>query len=192
MGNILITFTDNLGPLNIFFSVLFILASIVLLLFKITDREIPLISKGNFFRILAGILVLLFLVILSTCFMTKPNGEPNGKPNGKPTEMKPETRERTFEFSEGNDHCQSPHDLNIGVKADTGWEIDVTSIVPSVSSSKKSTFSGIRDKTKDGFTIKGRIKNRGKCVKVFGKIVTKDGRGSLRGTVRYTEIKIQE
>ena len=106
-----------------------------------------------------------------------------------------ETRDRSVNFGKTNDHCAGPRDVRWPVRAEEGWEIDVNSIkvTPTVISSK-SSYSGVTDATKDGFDIKGRIVNRGNCVKAFGQVVARDARGTLRvsGTYRETRQAVQE
>lgn len=101
-----------------------------------------------------------------------------------------ETRERTIDFGETNDHCASAKPVRWPFLAEEGWEIDVSSItVKPVVQSSKSSFSGVKDATKHGFYVVGRIVNSGSCVKVFGKVVTKDGRGKLHVSGSYRETR---
>lgn len=111
-----------------------------------------------------------------------------------PTENKealaPQSRERSLAYYAINDHCRGARDVRWTVRADEGWEIDVNSIkVEATSISKKSSYSGVQNMSKDGFDIVGRIVNHGSCVSVFGKIVTKDARGSLRVYGTYLETR---
>ena len=103
------------------------------------------------------------------------------------------SRNRTFSFERINDHCAGPDDITWHVVADDGWKIDVTSIEAEVfSRGKKSSFSGLEDVTSEGFTLKGRLANHGSCIKLFGQIVARDGRGSLRVDGSYTERRAGE
>ena len=101
-----------------------------------------------------------------------------------------ETRVRTIDFGETNDHCASAKPVRWPFRAEEGWEIDVSSIkVKAIVQSSKSSFSGVEDVTKHGFYVVGRIVNSGSCVKVFGKVVTKDGRGKLHVSGSYRETR---
>lgn len=110
------------------------------------------------------------------------------EPAEEPAEPIVETRERQYTRGETNDHCQGPRTVRWPVDAAEGWSIDVTSVNvrPTVVSSR-STYNGIEDLTEDGFTIVGRIVNRGNCVRVFGETIARDGRGTLRVAGTYQE-----
>ena len=105
--------------------------------------------------------------------------------------MKKETRKRTQKFVQGNRHCDGPRDVKWSVKADQGWEIDVESInvTPTVLSSK-SIYRGVTEATSSGFNIAGQVINSGSCVKVFGNVVAKDGRGTRHVDVTYNETRM--
>ncbi len=102
-----------------------------------------------------------------------------------------ETRDRTFKFAKRNRYCRGPQNVQWPVKATPGWKIDVHSINawPTVQSSK-SVFDGVKDRTEDGFYITARVVNSGDCIKVFGKRIAKDGRGSLHVAGTYTETRM--
>ena len=102
-----------------------------------------------------------------------------------------ETRDREINFGETNNHCQDPKDVRWSIRADEGWEIDVTSIRVKPTTSEKSTYSGIKDKTKDGFDIEGKIANNGNCIEALGQVVAKDARGSLHVSGTYKETRLQ-
>ena len=95
-----------------------------------------------------------------------------------------ERRQRNFDRSHRNRHCQGSTIIDWTVKPDVGWLIDVTTIELSSSKSSKSDYYGYTDATVNGFRVRGRVGNRGECVKVFGKLVARDARGTLsvRGT----------
>ena len=111
---------------------------------------------------------------------------------GKPPKMIKETKERSFFFGRRNSHCSRTHNVRWHVKATPGWEIDIHSIKEKVTvKSSRSNYDGIGvDKTKDGFFVTGRVINSGNCIKVFGKVVTKDGRGSLNVSGTYIETQM--
>lgn len=92
-------------------------------------------------------------------------------------------------FEAKNPHCASARTATKRVSASEGWKIDVNSISPNIRTSSRSTFSGIKDATEDGFTIAGHVKNNGDCVGALG---IRDGRGSVFGSVDYHEYKFVE
>ena len=101
-----------------------------------------------------------------------------------------QTRERPIAFYKINDHCAGPKDVRWPVRAEEGWEIDVTSInVTATSVSSESSYSGVENVTKDGFDIVGRIVNSGSCISAFGTVIARDGRGSLRVYGSYRETR---
>ena len=99
---------------------------------------------------------------------------------------KTEYRDRRYDFDEKNDHCDPDRNLNIRVDADKGWFVDVKSIDAKYKTSKKSHFSGIKNQSKNGFTITGNVRNRGICF--FGK---GDARGHVWGFVLYKEFRFR-
>ncbi len=98
--------------------------------------------------------------------------------------FKKESRQRKYELSERNGHCNPDRRINIRVNADNGWSIDVTSIAPSINTSKRSNFVGISNKSVAGFNIVGDVRNNGKCVFGVG-----DARGHIWGSVGYKEFR---
>ena len=117
--------------------------------------------------------------------------ESTGQERDPEPEMRMEVRDRTFNFGRRNAHCESSRDVRWPVNADAGWEIDVTTIKPRVSErSSQSDFTGVVDATREGFVLQGRVTNNGDCIKVLGKVVAKDGRGSLRVVGSYQETRL--
>ena len=100
-----------------------------------------------------------------------------------------ETRERIVNKSFRNEHCEDPTNVRWEVRAAEGWEIDVTSLFLIPSASSKSTYYGISDLTKDGFTIAGSVSNIGDCVTVLGQVVARDKRGNLSVLGTYNEVR---
>ena len=92
-----------------------------------------------------------------------------------------------------NEHCQDPQAMNIRVSpTGTGWLIEPTTIeVTNSSSSSKSTFEGIFDKSETGYSVRGRVVNNGTCVKVDGVPLIKDGRGSLTIDTIHSEYSVR-
>lgn len=95
-----------------------------------------------------------------------------------------EERDRSFSFNERNNHCDDDREFNIRVNADNGWEIDVSSVNPSIETSSRSSFSGIRDSSAGGFAVKGYVRNNGICV-----WPAHDARGHVWGTITYKEFR---
>ena len=63
----------------------------------------------------------------------------------------------------------------------------MNSVKKTCRSSSKSKCNGIENLTSKGFQYSCRITNNGDCVKVFGEVVAKDGRGSCGGSVSWAE-----
>lgn len=91
--------------------------------------------------------------------------------------------ERDFYFR--NDHCDGKHNESVRISAPGGWTIVHESLTIKEKHSKRSRFSGFNDVTDKGFIAKMRVINDGNCVKVAGAVVSYDGRGSIRGTIKY-------
>ena len=106
-------------------------------------------------------------------------------------QMVMETQDRTFKFGTRNRHCRGPQNVRWGVSATPGWKIDEHSITvrPTVQSSR-SSLDGVTDPSPEGFYIKGRVVNSGKCIKAFGQTIAKDGRGSLHVAGTYKETRM--
>lgn len=103
-----------------------------------------------------------------------------------------EPRERLMKrsFYERNPHCTGNRDIVWHVKASEGWKIDPNSITTTITTnSSQSHFRGITNVNGDGFYLTGAIGNSGECIKVFGKIAAKDGRGALGVDVSYKEVQ---
>ena len=111
----------------------------------------------------------------------------------KTKETKKETKSRSENFSDSNGHCAGGRDKiwtfnSLGAP----WKIDVNSISDrSHSVSSKSKYHGKRSVSHNGFQIAARIENNGECIKVLGKVVARDGRGSVSGSVSWTEYKLE-
>ena len=100
-----------------------------------------------------------------------------------------DTRQRTKVFGTINDHCyKGVRQEKWSVEAAPGWEIDTDSIdIKALIQSSNSSFSIDDKKTKDEFSVNGRIVNRGKCLSVFNKKLLQDARGTLHVQVTYKE-----
>ena len=112
-----------------------------------------------------------------------------GSVDGADTEqVQPTTRGREYTRGATNDHCAGSRSVRWRVDASEGWAIDVNSIniEPTVVSSR-STYIGIDDVSERGFTILGRLVNRGNCIRAFGQVVARDARGTLRVAATYLE-----
>ena len=108
---------------------------------------------------------------------------------GPRAKYKEKTADRSFSFSEKNDHCASDREFNISVKATEGWTIKPNSVHPHVKTSSKSSFAGIRDKTSKSFIVKGYVRNNGECIRVLDKVISRDGRGHVWGNISYIETR---
>ncbi len=95
-------------------------------------------------------------------------------------------------FEHRNDFCKGARPVDWKVNADkaNGWLIDVASINVSHTARSNCTFSGIFDKSVNGYSIRGVVRNSGKCVKVLGEVVSKDSRGKI--TAHYTHIETKK
>ena len=101
-----------------------------------------------------------------------------------------ERAERSYAVGDTNSHCAGPRDVSWRVEATEGWKIDIDTINFSPTTlSSKSVYKGVTDRTERGFSIKGRVVNRGNCVKLLGQLVSKDARGSLRVAGTYEEFR---
>ncbi|ODB85609.1 hypothetical protein A3194_12290 [Candidatus Thiodiazotropha endoloripes] len=103
-----------------------------------------------------------------------------------------EPRERTMKrsFYERNSHCSGSRDIVWHVEASDGWKIDPRSIKTTITSqSSQSHFRGITNVNSDGFYLTGATRNNGDCIRVFGKVAAKDGRGWLGVDVSYKEMQ---
>lgn len=102
-----------------------------------------------------------------------------------PVPAEPESRRKSFTFSERNGHCASDREFALTVRASVGWYIDTNSIDNSgVRYSSRSTFLGAPDPTPEQFIVRGRVINSGSCGPFW-----RDGRGHIWGTVFYNEIR---
>ena len=140
--------------------------------------------------VLMGILV--SLTLLASGFLSEPpeSDVSTSIPSMEESEPTMVTRERVFEYGQTNGHCSGPRAVRWEVPAAEGWKIELDSIqVKPTHVSSKSYFQGIENQTEDGFVIAGRIVNNGNCVRVFGKTVSRDGRGSLRVRATYKETR---
>ena len=106
---------------------------------------------------------------------------------GAPPSAEWQTDTLTFRFSSTNDHCAGNRDVEWPIRARESWLIDVTSIEVRPNATNKSSYHGVTDRTEEGFTIRGRVGNRGECVRVFGKVIARDARGTLKVSGSYVE-----
>ncbi|GAB1857356.1 hypothetical protein MHTCC0001_21920 [Flavobacteriaceae bacterium MHTCC 0001] len=99
---------------------------------------------------------------------------------------------RSQGFGDANGHCQGARNVNWTFNVQKGgWKIDPNSIKHRATSvSSKSKYLGLRNVSESGFQIHGRVENSGNCVRVLGKTVAKDARGSVHGTVSWQEYKM--
>ncbi len=110
---------------------------------------------------------------------------PEGPSAGTEKKIIIERVERSYAIGDTNRHCSGPKNRAWQVEATEGWKIDISTIkfAPTVRSSK-SVYIGVTDRSENGFTIRGRIVNRGNCVLGF-----RDARGTLRVAGTYEEFR---
>lgn len=101
---------------------------------------------------------------------------------------KVETQDRSQYFEHTNPHCSGNTNLNWPVNASEGWKI----LEASVRTSPTSVSSGCSGPTAEsisstGFRVTGKAVNSGNCLKVMGKVVSKDGRGWVKGHAYWSE-----
>jgi len=91
-----------------------------------------------------------------------------------------------------NDHCQGSQNIDWRIIADSlnGWHIDITTINAQADLRERSVFSGIFNQSKNGFNLRGIVRNKGKCNEVLGQIVTHDARGKMHIAYSYFEEKL--
>lgn len=95
-----------------------------------------------------------------------------------------ETKQRSQDFSHANDHCEGNRDIQFPFNVTPNWEIVTASISPNCTSSSKSRCQGLRDVSDKSFGYMVSVRNSGTCGPAW-----KDGRGSVRGTVSWTETR---
>lgn len=100
-----------------------------------------------------------------------------------------ERRNKFFLINERNTSCQRPQKLLLTVRADDEWKIDVKSIKPKVTVSALSNFTGIKQKSPEGFVVTGKVINSGRCLRIFGQRMHKDIRGTIQGRIEYEEYR---
>lgn len=169
---------------------------ILIALWGLPDDRIPRFLRGfsTPASALTGIVVCVALFVAGFLPGSGPPAE-ESEATASVTEASPAetvTREREFEFGQTNDHCQSARSVTWTVPADAGWRIEANSVeVTVLSRSEKSSYEGETiEPDGSGFSISGRIVNRGNCVRVFGNVVARDARGTLRVRARYRETRI--
>ena len=101
----------------------------------------------------------------------------------------PEYRERRVDRYYQNAHCSRSTSIKWPVTAEEGWQIEVDSVELTSSASAKSIYFGVVDLTPQSFRITGRVSNRGQCVKILGRPVARDARGSLSVNGTYREVR---
>lgn len=99
-----------------------------------------------------------------------------------------EDQSKYFDFT--NSHCSSPMAFAEHIKPRDGWKILESSVrVSTKSVTPGSAGLSLRKVEADGFDVVGRVLNRGKCIKVFGSVQSKDARGWVKGTAHWTEVR---
>ncbi len=185
--------TENIENIDIMVGIIVVLGVLAGICHNLQDK-IDWLKK--IWRYLAGVTaitcVYVIFVLGIQIFKFGEDGSQGAEPEEPvtPEVIAPQTRERKLAYYERNDHCAGPKNVRWEVRADEGWEIDVNSIkVKATSISSRSSYNGVQNVNKNGFDIVGRVVNHGSCISVLGKVVAKDGRGSLRVYGSYREIR---
>lgn len=100
--------------------------------------------------------------------------------------------DRNEPFGDANGHCSGGRNIDWTFNAKGGeWRIDINSIKDKATHiSTKSKYHGKRNVSEHSFQLHGRIENNGSCKKILGKVVTRDGRGVIRGQVGWKEYRM--
>ena len=103
-----------------------------------------------------------------------------------------EYADRDGTWGRTNDHCKGRQDFhyNFGPSG-PGWEIDVQSVRTSVGCNRRGGHA-VRNLSVAGFQIHSWSSNSGRCEKILGSVVAKDGRGCHSGSVSWRERRIIE
>lgn len=96
------------------------------------------------------------------------------------------TQEKVEERRADNEHCQGTRRYAWTLNATPGWAIVSQPAVDKLSDGD-ATNEGVQGWTASSFTITGKAKNSGECVKVLGQTVAYDGRGHVMLRSRWTE-----
>ena len=109
------------------------------------------------------------------------------KDSAKPSSAE-NTRTKNLEMK-WNKHCAGDRAVAWEVRAKQGWSIDVGTVsVEKTSGDRESEFQ--EDNyviSEDSVVVRGKLVNSGSCVKFLGKVVSKDARGHLAGTLTFVE-----
>ena len=147
-------------------------------------------GRRTFFMAVVGVILVVCVCVVLVIDRSIPDDENEDKntTGSSNSDLQATSRELPFAFGRTNDHCSGGVNVNWRVDASEGWRIDPETIKPKVSvQSRKSSFQGIHDRSEDGFLIKGRVVNHGDCIRVFGRVVARDARGTLRVSGTYRE-----
>lgn len=98
-----------------------------------------------------------------------------------------ENKSRSGQFGRTNKHCSHTQSYNYNFGPELpGWIIDTSTIKTSLNCSRRGNHQ-ILNQSSTGFQIKTTASNSGRCEKVFGSVVSYDGRGCESGTVTWIE-----
>ncbi|MDE0101011.1 MAG: hypothetical protein OXN89_01400 [Bryobacterales bacterium] len=169
---------------------------ILIALWSIPDERIPRLLRkfSQDESVLTGTVVCALLVLAGFWYGPAPvEVDSTTMPVVEESSSETLTRNRNFVFGKTNDHCQGPQDVRWRVPADEGWTIEPDSVEAyALVQSEKSSFYGVTLEPDGGaFQINGRIVNNGNCIRLFGKVIAKDARGSLRVRATYRETRIE-
>ena len=88
-----------------------------------------------------------------------------------------------------NRHCSRNREVVWEVHARDGWSINVGTVkMEKTSGDKESEFQADKHEiSAKSVVVKGILVNSGDCTRLVGKVVSKDARGHLAGTLTFVE-----
>lgn len=91
-----------------------------------------------------------------------------------------------------NGHCEGNKNVSLRITAPADSVIlrDTVQTIVHVRSSQ-SSFGGVTDLSESGFIVRGVVRNNGDCIRALGKVVSRDGRGTLVVQAKYQTSKKQ-
>lgn len=108
------------------------------------------------------------------------------------TEKERDNKSRSGQFGRTNKHCSHTQSYNYNFGPEiSGWVIDTSTIKTSKSCSRRGSHQVI-NQSSTGFQIKTTASNSGRCEKVFGSVVSYDGRGCESGKVTWIEYETRD
>ncbi|TXH66553.1 MAG: hypothetical protein E6Q88_11745 [Lysobacteraceae bacterium] len=87
-----------------------------------------------------------------------------------------------------NQHCWGTRTYAWDVNARSGWQIKDKPHTRLIGDTT-ATDEGVQAWSQTGFRFMGKAKNNGECIRVFGKVIARDGRGHVEIEARWVEQK---